>query len=94
VIAAGMSPLGRVLTFAISVRGLQAAERLNDGYAVYFQKYDVFLTPVLPTPSFKHNQAEMLINGQTVKIMGINVRDIAVECYRLAGRFHAVRHQP
>ena len=49
----------------------QAAERLKDGYAEYFQKYDVLLTPVLPTPSFKHGQAELLINGQTVNIMGI-----------------------
>jgi len=49
----------------------QAAERLKDGYAEYFQKYDVLLTPVLPTPSFKHGQPELLINGQTVNIMGI-----------------------
>jgi aspartyl-tRNA(Asn)/glutamyl-tRNA(Gln) amidotransferase subunit A len=49
----------------------QAAERLKDGYAEYFQKYDVLLTPVLPTPFFKHGQAELLINGQTVNIMGI-----------------------
>jgi aspartyl-tRNA(Asn)/glutamyl-tRNA(Gln) amidotransferase subunit A len=49
----------------------QAVERLNDGYAEYFQKYDVLLTPVLPTPSFKHSQAELLINGQTVNVMGI-----------------------
>jgi aspartyl-tRNA(Asn)/glutamyl-tRNA(Gln) amidotransferase subunit A len=25
----------------------------------------------LPTPSFKHGQAELLINGQTVNVMGI-----------------------
>ena len=49
----------------------QAAERLKDGYAEYFQKYDVLLTPVLPTPSFKHGQAELLIDGQTVGAMGI-----------------------
>jgi aspartyl-tRNA(Asn)/glutamyl-tRNA(Gln) amidotransferase subunit A len=49
----------------------QAAERLKDGYADYFQKYDVLLTPVIPTPSFKHGQPELLINGQTVNIMGI-----------------------
>ncbi|WP_433975018.1 amidase [Tunturiibacter lichenicola] len=49
----------------------QGAERLKDGYAEYFQKYDVLLTPVIPTPSFKHGQAELLINGQTVNIMGI-----------------------
>jgi aspartyl-tRNA(Asn)/glutamyl-tRNA(Gln) amidotransferase subunit A len=49
----------------------QAAERLKDGYAEYFQKYDVLLTPVLPTPSFKHGETELLIDGQTVNVMGI-----------------------
>ena len=53
------------------IDAVQAAERLKDGYAEYFQKYDVLLTPVLPTPSFRHGQAELLINGQTVDIMGI-----------------------
>jgi aspartyl-tRNA(Asn)/glutamyl-tRNA(Gln) amidotransferase subunit A len=49
----------------------QAAERLKDGYAEYFQKYDVLLTPVLPTPSFKHGQPELLINGQNINVLGI-----------------------
>src|SRR6201985_213827 len=49
----------------------QAVERLKDGYAEYFQKYDILLTPVLPVPSFKHGQAELQIDGQTVNIMGI-----------------------
>jgi aspartyl-tRNA(Asn)/glutamyl-tRNA(Gln) amidotransferase subunit A len=49
----------------------QGVERLKDGYAEYFQKYDVLLTPVIPTPSFKHGQAELLIDGQTVNVMGI-----------------------
>ena len=49
----------------------QAAERLKDGYAEFFQKYDALLTPVLPIASFKHNQAELLIDGQTVNVMGI-----------------------
>jgi aspartyl-tRNA(Asn)/glutamyl-tRNA(Gln) amidotransferase subunit A len=53
------------------IDAVQAAERLKDGYAEYFQKYEVLLTPVLPTPSFKHGQAELNINGQTVDIMGI-----------------------
>jgi aspartyl-tRNA(Asn)/glutamyl-tRNA(Gln) amidotransferase subunit A len=53
------------------IDAVQAAERLKDGYADYFQRYDVLLTPVLPTPSFKHGQAELLINGQTVDVMGI-----------------------
>jgi aspartyl-tRNA(Asn)/glutamyl-tRNA(Gln) amidotransferase subunit A len=53
------------------IDAVQAAERLKDGYAEYFQKYDLLLTPVLPTPSFRHGQAELLINGETVDIMGI-----------------------
>jgi aspartyl-tRNA(Asn)/glutamyl-tRNA(Gln) amidotransferase subunit A len=53
------------------IDAVQGAERLRDGYADYFQKYDVLLTPVLPTPSFKHGQEELLINGQTIGAMGI-----------------------
>ncbi|MGO4214019.1 amidase family protein, partial [Terriglobus sp. YAF25] len=53
------------------IEAVQAAERLKDGYAEYFQKYDVLLTPVLPAPSFSHGQGELLINGQAVNIMGI-----------------------
>jgi aspartyl-tRNA(Asn)/glutamyl-tRNA(Gln) amidotransferase subunit A len=49
----------------------QGAERLKDGFAEYFQKYDVLLTPVIRTPSFKHGQPELVINGQTVDVMGI-----------------------
>jgi aspartyl-tRNA(Asn)/glutamyl-tRNA(Gln) amidotransferase subunit A len=45
------------------IDAVQAAERLKDGYAAYFQKYDVLLTPVLPLPSFKHGQKELLIDG-------------------------------
>jgi aspartyl-tRNA(Asn)/glutamyl-tRNA(Gln) amidotransferase subunit A len=49
----------------------QAADRLKDGFAGYFQKYDVLLAPVIPVPSFKHGQSELLINGQTVNILNI-----------------------
>jgi aspartyl-tRNA(Asn)/glutamyl-tRNA(Gln) amidotransferase subunit A len=44
----------------------QAAERLRDGYAAYFQKFDALLTPVLPLPAHKHGQEEFVINGQKV----------------------------
>jgi aspartyl-tRNA(Asn)/glutamyl-tRNA(Gln) amidotransferase subunit A len=44
----------------------QAAERLKDGFAQYFQKYDALLTPVLPIPAHKHGQTEFVINGQKV----------------------------
>ena len=44
----------------------QAAERLRDGYADYFTRYDALLTPVLPLPAHKHGQTEFNINGKTV----------------------------
>lgn len=44
----------------------QAAERLRDGYAEYFEKYDALITPVLPLPAHKHGQQEFVINGQKV----------------------------
>jgi aspartyl-tRNA(Asn)/glutamyl-tRNA(Gln) amidotransferase subunit A len=44
----------------------QAAERLRDGFAGYFQKYDVLLTHVLPTPAHKHGVEEFVIDGQKV----------------------------
>jgi aspartyl-tRNA(Asn)/glutamyl-tRNA(Gln) amidotransferase subunit A len=44
----------------------QAAERLKDGFAAYFQTYDALLTPVLPVPAYKHGKSEFVINGQTV----------------------------
>ena len=44
----------------------QAVERLKDGFAGYFQKYDVLLTPVLPIPAHKHGVTEFVINGQKV----------------------------
>jgi aspartyl-tRNA(Asn)/glutamyl-tRNA(Gln) amidotransferase subunit A len=44
----------------------QAAERLRDGYAAYFQKFDALITPVLPLPAHKHGQEVFVINGQKV----------------------------
>jgi aspartyl-tRNA(Asn)/glutamyl-tRNA(Gln) amidotransferase subunit A len=44
----------------------QAAERLRDGFAEYFSKYDALITPVLPIPAHPHGQTEFVINGQTV----------------------------
>jgi aspartyl-tRNA(Asn)/glutamyl-tRNA(Gln) amidotransferase subunit A len=44
----------------------QAAERIRDGFAGYFQKYDVLLTHVLPIPAHKHGVEEFMIDGQKV----------------------------
>ncbi|APO66755.1 amidase protein [Rhizobium gallicum] len=44
----------------------QAAERLRDGYADYFSRYDALITHVLPIPAHKHGVEEFTIAGQTV----------------------------
>jgi aspartyl-tRNA(Asn)/glutamyl-tRNA(Gln) amidotransferase subunit A len=48
------------------VEAEQAAERLRDGYAEYFRKYDALITHVLPIPAHKHGVAEFVIDGQKV----------------------------
>jgi aspartyl-tRNA(Asn)/glutamyl-tRNA(Gln) amidotransferase subunit A len=44
----------------------QAAERLRDGYADYFSRYDALITHVLPIPAHKHGVEKFTIDGQTV----------------------------
>jgi aspartyl-tRNA(Asn)/glutamyl-tRNA(Gln) amidotransferase subunit A len=42
----------------------QATERMRDGFAEYFQRYDALLCPVLPIPAHGHGLSEVLINGK------------------------------
>jgi aspartyl-tRNA(Asn)/glutamyl-tRNA(Gln) amidotransferase subunit A len=44
----------------------QAAERIRDGFADYFSRYDALITHVLPIPAHKHGVEEFVIDGQTV----------------------------
>ncbi|MEU5699979.1 amidase family protein [Streptomyces aurantiacus] len=44
----------------------QGIERLRDGFAEYFQRYDALLLPVLPVPAHEHGLSELVINGETV----------------------------
>jgi aspartyl-tRNA(Asn)/glutamyl-tRNA(Gln) amidotransferase subunit A len=44
----------------------QAAERLKDGFAEYFQRHDALLCPVLPIAAHPHGVSEFVINGQIV----------------------------
>jgi aspartyl-tRNA(Asn)/glutamyl-tRNA(Gln) amidotransferase subunit A len=44
----------------------QAVERLRDGYADYFSRYDALITHVLPIPAHKHGVEEFTIDCQTV----------------------------
>ena len=44
----------------------QAAERISDGFADYFSRYDALITYVLPIPAHKHGVETFVIDGQTV----------------------------
>ncbi len=44
----------------------QAAERIRDGYAEYFRRFDALITHVLPIPAHKHGVDAFVIDGQTV----------------------------
>jgi len=44
----------------------QAAERIRDGYADYFSRYDALITHVLPIPAHRHGVQRFTIDGQTV----------------------------
>jgi len=46
----------------------QSAERLRDGYAEYFQKYDAMITPVLPVVGHGHNIEEIEVKGKKESI--------------------------
>ncbi|HEY0910722.1 MAG TPA: amidase [Bradyrhizobium sp.] len=46
----------------------QAVDRLRDGYADYFSRYDALITQVLPIPAHKHGVEELTIDGQTVDV--------------------------
>lgn len=53
------------------VKAEQAADRLKDGFARYFQSYDALLCPVLPLPAHEHDLMTVLVEGQEVN--GIRV---------------------
>ncbi|WP_062749398.1 amidase [Erwinia persicina] len=44
----------------------QAAERLRDGFAQYFSRFDALITHVLPVQAHKHGVAHFVIDGQEV----------------------------
>lgn len=55
-------------TMADFIAAEQASERLRDGYAEYFQKYDAMITPVLPVVAHGHNIDDIVVNGQKESI--------------------------
>jgi aspartyl-tRNA(Asn)/glutamyl-tRNA(Gln) amidotransferase subunit A len=47
------------------------AEKMKDGFAEYFKRYDALLCPVTPVPAHKHGATEFVINGQSVSALNI-----------------------
>jgi aspartyl-tRNA(Asn)/glutamyl-tRNA(Gln) amidotransferase subunit A len=63
----------------------QARERIKDGFADYFQRYDALLTPVLPIPAHEHGATEFVINGQTVPFTYIQGATVPLNLTGLPG---------
>jgi aspartyl-tRNA(Asn)/glutamyl-tRNA(Gln) amidotransferase subunit A len=49
----------------------QAAERIRDGFAEYFEKYDALLCPVLPIYAHEHGAKHLVIDGKTVSALNV-----------------------
>ena len=76
------------------VDAVQGAERLKDGYAEYFQKYDVLLTPGTAYTVVQAWPGGVGDQWRDGECDGNHGSDSAFECDRAAGGFHAVRHEP
>ena len=63
----------------------QAVERLRDGYADYFSRYDALITHVLPIPAHKHGVEEFKIDGQTVDATYLQGATVALNVTGLPG---------
>ncbi|MFZ3485715.1 amidase [Sphingomonas sp. 3-13AW] len=63
----------------------QAAERLRDGYADYFSRYDALITHVLPIPAHKHGVEEFVIDGQTVDATYLQAATVPLNVTGLPG---------
>jgi aspartyl-tRNA(Asn)/glutamyl-tRNA(Gln) amidotransferase subunit A len=49
----------------------QAAERLRDGFASYFERFDALLCPVTPVPAYPHGAEEFIIDGKAVPALRV-----------------------
>jgi len=53
------------------IDAVQGAERLRDGFADVFTRFDALLTPTLPLPAHGHTMNELVIDGQTVPALQV-----------------------
>jgi aspartyl-tRNA(Asn)/glutamyl-tRNA(Gln) amidotransferase subunit A len=71
----------------------QAVERLRDGYADYFSRYDALITHVLPIPAHKHGVEEFTIDGQTVDATYLQGATVPLNVTGVARPIDGVRQQ-
>ncbi|MGI4764959.1 MAG: amidase [Janthinobacterium lividum] len=67
------------------VEAEQAAERLRDGYADYFSRYDALITHVLPIPAHRHGVEAFTIDGQTVDATYLQAATVPLNVTGLPG---------
>ncbi|QIQ05673.1 amidase [Streptomyces liangshanensis] len=53
------------------VRAEQGVERLRDGFAAYFQRYDALLLPVTTVPAHRHGTTELSLDGRAFSIFHV-----------------------
>jgi aspartyl-tRNA(Asn)/glutamyl-tRNA(Gln) amidotransferase subunit A len=53
------------------VEAEQGIERLRDGFAAYFQRFDALLLPVTTVPAHRHGTTELTIDGKTLSIFHV-----------------------
>ncbi|KAK4235240.1 hypothetical protein C8A03DRAFT_46580 [Achaetomium macrosporum] len=67
------------------VRAEQAAERLRDGFAAYFQHYDALLCPVLPISGYEHAAKQLRINQNEVPVSHVMSATVPLNVTGLPG---------
>lgn len=70
----GQSPIGEFLRAATAshkdwARAHEQREKLREGWAYFFERYDVLITPVTPTPAIPHDQAGTVLS-RTIHVDG------------------------
>ena len=63
----------------------QAAERIRDGYADFFSRYDALITHVLPIPAHRHGVEEFTVAGQTVDATFLQAATVPLNVTGLPG---------
>ncbi|MFJ5265659.1 amidase [Streptomyces sp. NPDC088387] len=54
------------------VRAEQGVERLRDGFAEFFSRYDILLLPVTTIPAHEHGLGEFTLDGRTVNAFHVS----------------------